>query len=270
MTTASTVRFLDQWRLVAVSEPFQTATSTVQFVEQQGTPCVLKLAREGSGEETSASALLHFAGRGAIRLLAHDGGASLLQRAQPGTPLSRLVVEGQDNEATAVICDIIATLHNHEPPTTRFPTIEDWGRGFTSAAASALPANLVARAAAIYFEQCNTQTKRVLLHGDLHHDNILSDAKDGWLAIDPKGVYGEAEYEVGAALRNPIADKSLFADIQILDRRLNVFCSRLGWDRDRLLRWCFAQAVLSAIWSIEDSESPENALALAQMTDAMV
>ena len=270
MTTASTARFLDEWRLVPVSAPFQTATSTLQFVEQRGAPCVLKLAREGSGEESSASALLHFAGNGAVSVLAHDGRATLLKRAQPATPLSSLVIEGRDDAATEVICGIIAALHNHEPPTTRFPTIEDWGKGFESAAASALPTHLVAKAAAIYFEQCNTQTKRILLHGDLHHDNILSDATDGWLAIDPKGVLGESEYEAGAALRNPIADKSLFADIQILDRRLNVFCSRLGWDRGRVLRWCFAQAVLSAIWSIEDSERPENVLALAQMTGAMV
>jgi streptomycin 6-kinase len=39
---------------------------------------------------------------------------------------------------------------------------------------------------------------------DLHHYNVLSDSGRGWLAIDPKGLVGEVEYEVGAAIRNPI------------------------------------------------------------------
>lgn len=269
MTAASTAPFLARWRLLPASEPFETATSTVQFVEQRGAPCVLKLARERSGEETSVSALLHFAGRGAVRVLAHEGTATLLQRAQPGTPLSRLVIEGRDDEATGVICDAIAALHNHEPPATRFPTIEDWGNGFRGAAASALPAHLVAKAASVYFEQCGAQTRRVLLHGDLHHDNILSDATDGWLAIDPKGVLGESEYEAGAALRNPTENAAFFADSKILDRRVRTICSRLGWNRERVFRWCFSQAVLSAIWSIEDGEDPARGLAVAQVVYSM-
>src|SRR6266567_6137524 len=35
----------------------------------------------------------------------------------------------------------------------------------------------------------------VLVHGDLHHDNVLSSARAGWLAIDPKGVAAEPAYE---------------------------------------------------------------------------
>ncbi len=48
-----------------------------------------------------------------------------------------------------------------------------------------------------------SQGEPVLLHGDLHHYNLLQH-QDTWLAIDPKGVVGEREFEIGAFLRNPV------------------------------------------------------------------
>jgi streptomycin 6-kinase len=91
-----------------------------------------------------------------------------------------------------------------------------------------------------------------LLHGDLQHYNVLFDSDRGWLAIDPKGVIGEVEYEIGASLRNPIEKPELFASPDAVERRLRCFEAKLKLDYDRMLAWGFAQAVLSAIWSVED------------------
>ncbi len=104
----------------------------------------------------------------------------------------------------------------------------------------------------------------VLLHGDLHHDNILSADREPWLAIDPKGVVGEAEYEVGAFVRN-----RLFAGPKpemLLARRVDQFVDELGFDRERIVGWSLAQAVLSAWWSFEDSGHVWNeAIACAEL-----
>jgi streptomycin 6-kinase len=91
-----------------------------------------------------------------------------------------------------------------------------------------------------------------LLHGDLQHYNVLFDSERGWLAIDPKGVVGETEYEIGAVLRNPIEQPDLFTSRDIIERRTRKLAERLGLDYGRILSWAFAQAVLSAIWEIED------------------
>jgi streptomycin 6-kinase len=72
------------------------------------------------------------------------------------------------------------------------------------------------------------------------------------LAIDPKGVTGEIEFEIGAALRNPTEMPDLFASSTTVERRLGQFARRLNLDFERALAWGFAQAVLSAIWEIED------------------
>jgi streptomycin 6-kinase len=79
-------------------------------------------------------------------------------------------------------------------------------------------------------------------------------------------VVGELEYEIGAALRNPYWRPDLFAEPAVIRKRIRRFASELGLDAGRVLSWGFAQAVLSAIWSIEDGFGlgPENgAIALA-------
>ena len=91
----------------------------------------------------------------------------------------------------------------------------------------------------------------VVLHGDLHHYNILSAVREPWLAIDPKGVVGEAEYEVGALLRNHLL--STVRPERLLARRVDQLTDELGFERQRIVGWGLAQAVLSAWWSFEDT-----------------
>lgn len=103
-----------------------------------------------------------------------------------------------------------------------------------------------------YTELCESQQEARLLHGDLQHYNILFDSGLGWTAIDPKGVVGEMEYEIGASLRNPCEKPELLASRETIERRLMQYEDTLKLDPERALRWGFAQAVLSAIWTVED------------------
>lgn len=112
-----------------------------------------------------------------------------------------------------------------------------------------------------------------LLHGDLHHYNVLFDSDRHWLAIDPKGVLGELEYEVGAALRNPCETPELFASPATIETRIARFEAELKLNPDRMLAWGFAQAVLSAIWTVEDGsaiDSENPGIRLAKATRPML
>ena len=92
----------------------------------------------------------------------------------------------------------------------------------------------------------------MLLHGDLHHDNILQNGHD-WIAIDPKGVVGTSDYEVAAFIRNPIPELLTLVDPKsIIHDRISAFSTTLGIPQERILDWCFVQSVLSWIWAIED------------------
>src|SRR3970282_489257 len=91
-----------------------------------------------------------------------------------------------------------------------------------------------------------------------------------WCAVDPKGVVGELEYEVGAALRNPFDRPDLFAPLAVVERRLEQFGLVLGIDVGRARGWCFAQAVLSAIWSIEDGHTVDSGDPALQLAHALL
>ena len=137
----------------------------------------------------------------------------------------------------------------------------DWGKGFQRMrdrfrrGTGPFPSKLVERAEDLYRELAGSAQSEVVLHGDLHHWNILSAERQPWLAVDPKGVIGEPAYEVGAWLRNPI--DRLGADVNpvgTFNRRVDQFSSHLGIELERLRGWGIAQAVLSAWWGYEDHD----------------
>jgi streptomycin 6-kinase len=111
----------------------------------------------------------------------------------------------------------------------------------------------------------------VVLHGDLHHDNIVAATRAPWLAIDPKGVVGEPAYETGALLRNPMPQLLAMPDpARLTRRRVDQLAGELGFDRARIRGWGLAQAVLSAWWSIEDAGTGwEFGIAVAELLASM-
>jgi len=239
---------------VRVEETKQTDSALLGFGTRDTKAVVLKVMRRPGDEWRSGSVLHAWHGHGCVRVYESVDGAVLMERLRPASPLKDLAISGRDDEATEALADVIARL-----PCTSAPlhtrTVEDWGEGFRRYRASGdqqIPIALVQRAEALYWELCSSQRKRRLLHGDLHHDNVLWDSSRGWTAIDPKGVIGELEYEVGASLRNPIERPELFASAAIVERRLAIYGERLKLDFTRALAWCFSQAVLSVIWGVED------------------
>lgn len=263
MTNSVLASALRRWRLTLEAPARRTPAGWVAMVWRGPDRLVLKRPLV-EDERQAWRALAHYRGDGAVRLIDHAAdGTMLLERADPGTPLTDA---GDDDGAMAILCGVAARLHRRDPPAGFFPVVEDWGDGFArhrSAGSGGIPAPLLDRAEALFAVLAASQGPRRLLHGDLHHDNVLFDEMRGWLAIDPKGVLGEPAYEPGAALRNPAEDFSRFADPAIIARRIAVIERELGFDRQRVLDWAFAQAVLSAIWSLEDGLDPARGLATA-------
>lgn len=255
-----TQHYCSLWSLVPVGESFETPSSQIVYVQSPEGPAVLKLFKPPQEEARSSLALLHYRGESAVRVIVYDDHALLTCRALPGAPLSDLARASRDDRATEILCDVAAALHARGAAGGGWATVEEWGAGFErhrrAARADRLPSEIVDEAQQIFLDLCRSQSQRVLLHGDLHHDNILYDERLGWLSIDPKGVLGEREYELGAALRNPAGLSEMYTDPDVMQRRVWTMCMRLRVEPVRVLRWCFAQAVLSAVWSVED-DSPD-------------
>jgi streptomycin 6-kinase len=109
----------------------------------------------------------------------------------------------------------------------------------------------------------------VLMHGDFHHFNILSSER-GWLVIDPKGVIGPAGYEVGPLMINPWNSFSDGINYKsMIKRRIDILHEHLGFERERILEWSLAHAILSAWWSIEDNTGWEFAAQFSELLGSL-
>ena len=262
-----------QWN-IAIDETHETASSAIGFGIHEGRRVVLKLTRT-SDEARSGEMLQAFAGSAAVRVYEYERGAVLLERLEPGQQLVDLVRCGDDDDATKIMAEVIAKLAHHSPPPDT-STVADWGRGFERCLNSddqRIPRDLIRKVQQLYRKLAESQRTTMLLHGDLQHYNVLYDNERGWTAIDPKGVVGDIEYEIGALLRNPVEQPELFANRATIERRVEILTKLLPVDPSRTLRWCFAQAVLSAIWDVEDGHYVDDnhlALLLARTLEPMI
>lgn len=230
-------------------------------VRTDGKEVVVKLGYPGREFLTEIDALTLYNGQGMVELLDSDReqGFMVLERVKPGMPVLDL---GDDEQETSIAAHTMQAFWRPVPPGYSFPTVAGWAVGLQKlrprfgGTTGPLPACYVEEAERLFAELLPTQAEPVLLHGDLHHWNILSAEREPWLAIDPKGVTGEPAYEVGAWIRNPNLDQMTRSELKRMTvRRLDQFSEELGFDRTRLRDWAFAQAVLSAWWSIEDHGS---------------
>lgn len=241
------------WK-IQVIQSLDTESSVVVFGTRADKPVVLKVLRGASDEWHSGEVLDAFGGYGMVRIYEHVEGAVLLEGLHPATQLAVLSLGGRDEEATEILAGVIERLRPLRTLDSA-PTVSDWGMGFIRYLASGdgqIPKALVERGERVYFDLAASQKNTRLLHGDLQHYNILFDSVRGWVAIDPKGVIGETEYEIGASLRNPAESPELFASPAAIERRIGQYEAALHLDAHRMLAWGFAEAVLSAIWLVED------------------
>jgi streptomycin 6-kinase len=243
-------------------------------------PVVLKAIKREGDEWQSGKILQAFDGSGVARVYEYAPGAVLLERLLPGNSLAEMSISGRDTEATEILANVIEQMsisaHDALPVCPGVPTVWDWAKGFERYIATSdaqVSKQLVESARSLYLKLCASQREPRLLHGDLQHYNVLFDSERGWLALDPKGVIGEVEYEIGAILRNPIEQPDLFTSRATIERRTKRFAERLDLDYGRVLAWTFAQGVLSAIWEIEDGfpvDAMNPALRLAAIIQPML
>lgn len=241
------------WSL-EVASPYALSYNYVALaVRADGSEVVLKLGVPGKEIASEVEALRAYDGVACVHVFEVDidAGVMVIERLTPGKQLWTL---SDDGEATSIAADVMRRLRRPAPPDREFQTVADWAADLGNfrirfdGGTGPFPSHLFAKAERLFAELIGSMGGPVLLHRDLHHDNIISAQREPWLAIDPKGVVGEAEYEVGAYLRNrlPSHPKKTIA------RRVDQLVEALGFDRERIVAWSLAQAVLSAAWSLED------------------
>lgn len=208
---------------------------------------ILKLSRDRGelSREHRALELLH--GRGCCRALLFDEGfgALITERVLPGTPLRS---ERDVSERVRRFLEVFSEIHIGAQE--GFPTYLDWltdARNFAARAGGALEARM-ARALDIGRALFAGYPDRALLHGDLHHDNMLLNALGGYTAIDPKGVIGPSIFDLPRFVLNEVSG----ADEAHIRRVCALLSDATGFSERDIHSLFYMEAALAAAWDAED------------------
>ena len=239
-----------EWGL-QLGEPYPQGAAgyAIRAELHDGAPAVLKLLYPHREGEHEAEALAAWAGDGAVRLLRHDPErhAMLLERCEPGTRLAQA-------EPTAALDVLIGLLPRlWKTVDAPFRTLADeaaWWLdelpGEWEAAGRPFERRLLDEVVDNLRALVETQGEQVLLHQDLHTDNVLAAEREAWLVIDPKPLVGEREFNVAPIVRDYVLGHSRRAVLGRLDR----LTSELGLDRERARGWTIGQ---TAAWMFEST-----------------
>ncbi|MDF1758150.1 MAG: aminoglycoside phosphotransferase family protein [Legionellaceae bacterium] len=218
---------------------------------QNSKPIILKLSLDNKGLSKEADCLKAFSNHGVVEIIAREDGCLIIEQAQPGTTLKEYF-PSNDNDSLEIICKIIKKLHTSTIlENNNFQYIEKLLKVLDNDLD--IPKDVLLNARRIRDNLLSSTQNKVLLHGDLHHDNILKNG-NRWLVIDPKGFIGDPVFDVCAFISNPIPEL-LEQDNpgEIINQRIGGLAKWLGYPEQRIRDWHYVKIVLCWAWCLEDN-----------------
>jgi streptomycin 6-kinase len=249
----------EQQRELSIHDPFDLSFNFVApATRKNGEEVVLKVVLSDKEFRAELEAINRMKGKGMVKVLEYDSGQGvmILERLRPGHTLADIE---DDEEAARIASQIMKMLWVSAPENTDIETVFVRENSLKRIARQnpeglgPISKEMIEGALKI-FELLNREiTHSYLLHGDLHHYNILKNG-DTWTAIDPKGLVGDKEYDVIQYLLNKLPESNVK---ETIEKRIDIFVSELNLDKERLLLRGFSHAVLSTCWTIEDGNFSE-------------
>ncbi|MFI5733854.1 aminoglycoside phosphotransferase family protein [Kribbella sp. NPDC051587] len=251
---------VDRWDCTPDGDWMHGEVGVIVPVQRSGEPLVLKVSFTHPGNVHEPDAYIAWAGRGAVHLheRADEYYAMLLERAHATT----LRDSGADVAAVGGAMSRLLTIPAPDgrgalgdaPGPRELPRLQDradeWAAELAKDAAEfagALPDVVVARAFGAIDELVREQPD-VLIHGDLHHRNILSADREPWLAIDPKGLIGDPAYDAVTFLKARTLVLMKGDLLAGLEREFVAYCEAAELDKARVRRWIQLELVRTAYW----------------------
>jgi streptomycin 6-kinase len=243
-----------QWNLTADEDQLWHGDNAVVVpVRQHGQPLALKLAWPPGQASGEADALTAWRGRGIVELVAADvpRGALLLERLDASRSLADIPV----TEAAAIAGALARTLAIEAPGS--FPPLQAEARQLTTTLQARqrqlhdpVPAQWVTLAARLAADLAEDPA-RLLVHTDLHYDNVLASQRPGqpWVAIDPAAAAGAPERSVAELLWTR-ADE--LHDPQAITGLLGILIDSGQLDRAKATAWAFVRSIDYWLWGLQN------------------
>ncbi|WP_462413564.1 aminoglycoside phosphotransferase family protein [Neobacillus sp. Marseille-QA0830] len=233
----------------------------IKAVDAKGIPVILKMGVPNFDFQNEIMTLEAYNGEGCARLINSDPitGAMVLEQMIPGTMLSD---EADENQAIIHYAKVWKAIRRPLPVNSHYPSILDWAAGLKRYQnqfpndQGPIPSEMVHIAQGCFDFLTKTSEGNELLHGDLHHENILYSKNHGWIAIDPKGVAGDRYFDLISFLINQLHHQP--NPKEVLKQRIESLVDLLELERERLLKAGIAMSILSACWGLEDQSEWED------------
>lgn len=251
---------VERWGIQSAELIADTRTSLVHRVlRRDGSQAITKqLKPDGLHERSGIDFLGWRQGHGSVRLLDRQDTACLLEDA--GTMMLKdFRLQHGEDAANSVILSVLGELHSTStdiPPGSLVPLRQHFRSLFerVSKDENSDLSTALAYSASLADELLSSQTDICSLHGDLHHENIVSGSERGWLAIDPQGLLGDPAYDVANVFGNPDGALADIIKPPRIIRLLALFAPAIGCSREKVLRYAIAHAGLSICWSLEGGD----------------
>ena len=265
-----------RWQLRELRPVASLSLNFVAFATESrhGREVVLKVSPDRSVTAAESAWLLHHAGNAVVGVLATSPDAYLMECLSPGLSLDPQT-QREDRQTAREIASLIDRLSRSPSPADHAGLfravaqdssgLADYSRTFGDR--GAVDAKLVDAAKTVWSTLVASPSPLCLVHGDLHHGNVLVSARDGTrrpIVIDPHGLIAETEYECAAMLRNRLAwcpNEATLA--RTISDRVSILAEVLALDPGRIAAWGFAQTVLSACWEALATKGVQDAAVLA-------
>lgn len=229
-----------EWNLSNLKPVDNLSMNYVVSGLQHSQEIILKLSLNDDLIKREYTALTALDGFGAVEVLSFKERALLLKKLSPAISLQTYLPDRRI-EALKIACEVTQKLHQAPmPQSIKLPSIEE--RFSLLDKNWPIPQDylILARQFKDYiFNSCH---ERKILHGDLHHENIMQD-RDNWLVIDPHGVIGFPINEV-------------WAFVQDIEQDIPYIANYFEFNLDDLKKCYFMHAILSSVWALEDNMDP--------------
>lgn len=250
-------KYADLWGLSNLEKiDVDSVNQLFSCASQKYGPCVLKIGKKPEFVKNECNALYEYNGKHFCKIYEADisNGVLLVERITPGTHLRDV---SDLDKRLDLFYKISHELHIKPDDEAIYSTYLDWVTRITEFMRNHKEHGFLyekmAAAESICRDLWEEYPNKMLLHGDLHHDNILFDAAGNYRIIDPKGVVGDRVFDIPHFILNEFDEKWDDEKIVYITKALS---EKFGIPEFDIRRLTYVEMCMANCWSVESAEEP--------------
>ena len=204
-------KYREKWELSEIEFMSELSNNNLIFhaASKRYGKVILKVLLIDGCQDNELPALKLFQGENVCKLYAYslEDAVYIMERI---TPADTLYESAPRSERIQIAGEIFKGLHKNSAPDPIFPTYTEWFEAGKEGTKNRRDCEALYQyldsAEQMLADICKKYSRSFLLHGDLHHENILKNEKGGYTVTDPKGVIGDPAFDLSRFILDEFRD----------------------------------------------------------------